>query len=186
MGIAIINRIHSYIRVGRLLHIITITECLIALFVVPRLYSTDPLNHLNLFLLKFAGICFLVSLPIFTQLDAWSRYQYYKQLKDQLYIYGYKNRILRPALKSRCQRDAATAAAAELGLNDVCKQFFKSRGYRWYHVLPDFIVNQPQFLLSRCFWITTFFVSFYTPKIDFSVLSSESIRQRFEIQLHHA
>ena len=112
-------------------------------------------------LFKWKIVFFLVTLPILAQLDARSRYQNYKQIKDQLLVYGFDERILKPTLKSRCLRDAAQVAADEAGYADRCRNHFLSSGYRWYHLLPDFVFRSPQFLLTGYFWRTTFFVPRY-------------------------
>ena len=96
-------------------------------------------------------------------------------------MYGFKTRILMPVLKSRCQRDAALVSAKELGLYHQCQKFFQVHGYRWYHLLPDFVFKKPQFLITKYFWQTTFFAPYYPPKIDFSDLSREKIQKRFKL-----
>lgn len=110
---------------------------------------------------------YLFSFPIFGQLDARSRFQNYKQIKDQIFIYGYDERIFKPVLKSRCQRDAAWLSAKELGYAKQCKSYFKSMGYRWYHLFPDFVFSKPEFLFTNYFWKTTFFTPRYVPKIKY-------------------
>ena len=161
-------RIRVYLYIGRLLHVITIIELLIAFLIVPLLYKIDTSQDLFLMGLCYFGMGFFISLPILSQLDVRSRYQNYKQLKDQFYIYGFDKRILNPVLKSRCQRDAAIISARELGLKKECVDYFKKHGYRWYHIIPDFIFTHPQFLLSKYFWKTTFFVPKYEPKVNYS------------------
>ena len=133
-----------------------------------------------LWLLKYYMLIFLASLPVFSQLDAWSRYQNYKQIKDQIYLYGYDERIFKPTLKSRCQRDAAWLSAQELGMGKECKRFFYSKGYKWYHIFPDFVFRKPQFLLTIYFWKTTFFTPRYHPKVkyDLEKFQSKSLSQR--------
>jgi hypothetical protein len=110
---------------------------------------------------KWKAVLWLGVLSILGQLDARSRYQNYKQIKDQLLQYGFDKRILRPALKSRCLRDAAQAAADDVGHGDRCRHHFLSCGYRWFHLLPDFAFRRPQFLLTAFFWRTTFFAPAY-------------------------
>lgn len=161
-------KIKVYLLAGRLLHIITIIELMIIILFIPMLYKIDTSQDLLLTGLRFYAMAFLASLPIFSQLDARSRYQNYKQIKDQIFIYGFDSRILKPVLKSKCQRDAAVISASELGLKKECINYFKSHGYKWYHLLPDFIFSKPQFLFSKYFWKTTFFVSRYQAKIDYS------------------
>jgi hypothetical protein len=98
---------------------------------------------------------------LFTQLDARSRFQEYKKVRDQLVRYGPDRRIFRSVAQSRCQRDAALAAARRLGHGAVCRAFFTAAGYRWYHLLPDFVYHRPRYLLSPAFYRATFFMPTY-------------------------
>jgi hypothetical protein len=164
-------RIQVYVQIGILLHVITILELFIAFLMVPLLYGIDTSQDLLLTGLCYFGMGFFISLPILSQLDVRSRFQNYKQIKDQFYIYGFDKRILGPVLKSRCQRDAAIVSADELGLKAECNDYFKSFGYKWHHIIPDFVFTHPQFLLSKYFWRTTFFVPKYKSKIDYFPLS---------------
>lgn len=166
MGIAKLQNIKSYILAGKLLHIITLLEILATLIIIPYLYSIESESLFGVGL-KYYAILYLISLPIFSQLDARSRFQNYKQIKDQIYIYGFKTKILKPILKSRCQRDAAHLSATELGFKKECENYFQSFGYKWYHLTPDFLFRKPQFLLTRYFWKTTFFTPTYTSKINY-------------------
>jgi len=170
----------SYILSGRLLHMITIIELIGVLIFVPIIFNIQIGQNPAFLFLKLAGIIYLISLPIFAQLDARSRFQNYKKIKDQLYIYGFDKRILRHVLKSRCQRDAALIAATELGLKESCTLYFQFYGYRWYHLLQDFVFRKPLFLFTKYFWFSTFFTPGYKPKIDFSNISENNIRIRFE------
>lgn len=167
-----VNIITSYFLAGKLLHIITILEVLVIIFIAPSIAEINTGTNYLYAGLKNYAIVFLVSLPLFSQLDARSRFQNYKQIKDQIYLYGYKERILAPVLKSKCQRDAAWLAAKELGLEKQCKLYFWENGYRWYHLFPDFLFNKPQFLFSIYFWRTTFFTPRYTSKVDYTSLKS--------------
>jgi hypothetical protein len=157
----------SYLKAGYLLHVITLSEIiffgLFFYFVdVASWFSSSDYIILKLIVLS-PSIC----MPLFAQLDARSRFQNYKLVKDHLYIYGFQTRILKPFIKSRCQRDAAKTAADELGLSNQCRQFFRSNGYKWYHLFPDVILKKPSILLTKNFWITTLFTKTYHPKIDF-------------------
>lgn len=158
------STIASYAKVGRLLHIMTAAELVMFfLFCANLPISFSEGFGLGL-IFRWISLSLIATLPILGQLDARSRYQNYKQIKDQLLLYGFDIRILRPTLKSRCLRDAALVAADELGHGGRCRAHFLSCGYRWYHLLPDFVFHSPQFLLSRYFWRTTFFVSGYRPR----------------------
>ncbi len=167
MNGSLLYKSRIYLSVGKFLHIITIIELAIMFLAIPTLLKTDTPHDLFLTGLRYHAVAFLVSLPVFSQLDARSRFQNYKQIKDQIYLYGFDTRILKPVLKSRCQRDAALVSATELGCKKECTDYFKSYGYRWYHLIPDFVFTHPQFLFSKYFWLTTFFVKGYQPKVDY-------------------
>lgn len=155
----------TYIRIGYLLHAVSLIE----IFLLCLLYSNDDFNNWLAGRSDFVFVCinlYLLSIPFFPQLDVRSRYQNYKMLRDQFYMYGFQPRIVKPFIKSRCQRDAALVAADDLGYAAVCKQHFYDHRYRWYHVLPDFLFSNPTFLLNRKFWETTFFAKCYKSRID--------------------
>ena len=157
----------------------TISE--IALLFVYLHYLTVGFS-VDFFSLPLLTIVFYLLLwmyPFSAQLDARSRYQNYKQIKDQIYNFGYNTRILKPVLKSRCQRDAAATAAHELGLRNECRKYFKNHGYRWYHLLPDFVFTHPFFFFSGYFWKTTFFAPTYKAKTDFKSLLSNTNKQKY-------
>ena len=164
------SALRSYFIAGKLLHLIALIEIVAILLIMPYLLEWDTGDNLVLTGLKLYAMGFLLSLPVFSQLDARSRYQNYKQIKDQIFLYGYDERIFRPVLKSRCQRDAAWLSAEELGFGAKCHSFFRSHGYRWYHILPDFVFKKPQFLLTGYFWRTTFFSPTYVPKVNYETL----------------
>jgi len=113
---------------------------------------------------------FFITNCILAELDAWSRFQSYKQLKDHLYLNGYNERLLRTMMKSMCQRQAALEAADELGMGAECRLFFNRKSYRRYHLIPDFIFENPAALVSGYFWRSTFFVPYYNPKVDFCAI----------------
>ena len=181
--------LRSYLRVGYFLHFMTLAE--LALICIAYSYlsiSFGDLTAAGIFF-KLILMSFLVVLPLFSQLDARSRYQNYKQIKDQLFFYGFDRRIFKPMLQSRCQRDAAMAAAEELEYGNRCRHYFRICGYRWYHLVPDFIFRAPYFLLTRAFWRRTFFMPTYRPRVDFKMMAgsvqrslkvSPMMRRRFK------
>lgn len=156
----------SYLRLGKLLHLITIVElALIALFVMHANLGLW-LSH-GAYPFKVLLLGYIICLPVFAQLDVRSRYQNYKQAKDQLYLYGFRSRILIPYMKSRCQRDAIITAGEELGLGQAVREFYSAHGYKWYHLFPDFAFSHPYYLLTPYFWKNTFFKEKYRAKINF-------------------
>jgi hypothetical protein len=122
-------------------------------------------------------------MPLFAQLDARSRYQNYKLVKDNLFAYGFQKRIVKPFIKSRCQRDAVKAAAYDLGRSQQCKEYFRINGYKWYHLTPDVIFKDPSLLLTKNFWITTLFAKTYHSKIDFKKQFFISIQQETSLSM---
>lgn len=142
----------GYLSAGALLHAITVVELFTILFIA-SLIGTHPLEH--------PASLMLCLFPLFTQLDARSRFQEYKKVKDQLIRYGPDRRIFKSVSSSRCQRNAALAAARQLGYATDCGDYFTTAGYRWHHLLPDFVNSHPRFLISAVFWRTTFFTPTY-------------------------
>ena len=165
----------SYLRAGYFLHVMTLAELALLCMVFSHFSVSfaDGLDAGIVFKLMF--LSFLVVLPIFSQLDARSRDQSYKRLKDQLFLYGFDRRIFKPVLKSRCQRDAALAAVEELGHGETCRAYFRTCGYRWYHLAPDFLFQTPYFLLTRSFWRTTFFMPTYRPRVDYQMITAKKV-----------
>jgi hypothetical protein len=161
------KKIISYLKAGYLLHIITLSEVIFFSSVYYLIDVSSWFTNSDYIILKLIVVSPSVCMPLFAQLDARSRFQNYKLVKDHLYIYGFQARILKPFIKSRCQRDAAKAAAKELGLSFECSEFFKKNGYKWYHLFPDVIFKKPSILLTKNFWTTTLFAKTYHPKIDF-------------------
>jgi len=101
------------------------------------------------------------SLPIFAEMDANGRYQDYKKLKDVIYEYGYDDRLVKPFVGSKCQREAVVMAAKDLDHFNSVKSLFLRLGYKWYHILPDLFVKNPLVLLKREFWLRILFSNTY-------------------------
>lgn len=152
--------VHAYLKAGLLIHMVTLLDIAVLGVFGPDLLwfraesRSDAVRNTLI-------LVFPVSVLILSQLDARSRFQSYKRVKDGLFTYGFDPRIVKPVLKSRCQRDAALAAADELGYKDLCLTYFRSKGYRWYHVLPDFVFSNPGLLADSRFWRSTFFSETY-------------------------
>ncbi len=153
----------NYLRAGKLLHLITILEILVIVILLPLLLQKDPGPGMAGMALQYYAVCFLLSLPVLSQLDARSRFQNFKKIKDAFYLRGFDPRILKPVLKSSCQRQAALLASTKTGYGVQCRQYFKSKGYRWYHLFPDFVFLHPGFVFTKAFWRTTFFAPYYAP-----------------------
>lgn len=94
-------------------------------------------------------------------LDARSRFQDYKRAKDLFFENGPHPRVARLFAHSKCQRDAALAAARDLGMAGELKRFYRQCGYGWYHLLPDAVFKHPRLFFRRRYWQRTLFAPFY-------------------------
>lgn len=150
----------TYLRTGYILHGFSILVFTLFLLCFSRLQSSAGWSLIVFALLSM----FLFSITITSQLDAYSRYQNYKLAKDLMYQNGCRILIMKPLSRSRCQRDALAEAAHQLGLHVPVKQYFNSLGYRWYHVVPSVLIENPLVILTRSYWFTTFFVPTYKSK----------------------
>ena len=81
-----------------------------------------------------AGICWL---------DAYARHRDYHRIRAMLAKYGFRPRVFDLVAASRCQRDAALHAARVTGHDGHARSHFRALGYRWYHLLPDPVVDNP-------------------------------------------
>lgn len=157
-------RIRLYFRVGFMLHLITALSIAGILFYMKYLIAHANDIPSNKIIYGWLLLLWGSSLPVFAQLDARSRFQNYKLLKDLLHRYGFQFRFVRALRHSRCQRDAALTAAGMLGYSVDLKKYYSRCGYRWFHLLPDFIFTAPLYLFTRHFWMTTFFTRSYLSK----------------------
>jgi len=148
------KNVPGYLSAAVLLHVVTAVELL--LFLAMTGIEHHPVKDPAIVLL---GVAIL-----FTQLDARSRFQEYKRLRDQLIRYGADRRIFLSIAGSRCQRDAGLAAARQVGHETACRRIFLAMGYRWYHLLPDFAWHHPGYLLSPAFLRKTFFLPAYASR----------------------
>lgn len=163
----------SYLRSGRLLYsslILFMAESLIYWYFLQQSYMREDW-YWFIFWLAFFGFSFLHIFLVMA--DGWSRYQNYKRVKDQLFLYGFDTRIISQYMGSACQRIAALTAAEELLLKQDVANFFYAQGYRWYHWIPDFMIRDPLFLIRASFWSRTFLEKYYETRIDFYAVSLE-------------
>lgn len=157
----------SYLRVGRLLYYS------LFLFLLESLYYWVELkaayDHSSKIVIGFWVWCFLFSfIHIFLVImDGYSRYQNYKRAKDQFYVHGFKSRIANLYIGSKCQRMAAEVAADELGIGDNVREHYNSKGIKWYHYIPYFMIKDPLFLFKKNFWSRTFLEKGYTSQFDY-------------------
>jgi len=163
-----------YLNVGRLLHIVAILAFSIAVFSFVSLINLDFNSDINSGIIWSAVFIIFFSMCILAELDGYSRFQNYKQVKDQLYLNGLQGRLLKPLMISSCQREAALLAGKELGFYSDVKHYFYVKGYRWYHIIPDFVFKNPLFFFTDYFWRTTFFTPYYSSKVNYD--NSEELK----------
>ncbi len=99
-------------------------------------------------------------IAVFAEADAASRLREYQRLLRLLRDHGWQERFVRPIAASRCQRDAAAAAAATAGCRREINALFRRMGYRWYHLLPDAVFHNPRYLATGRFLRCAFFVRY--------------------------
>lgn len=166
------NWLLSYWNVGVLLH------CSVLLFVLESYFYWVRLRNAFLqdiaisTLFWLACLLFAFSHIFLVIMDAWSRFQNYKRIKDHLYIHGFTPKLARHYSGSKCQRNAVLVAAAELGIRDQVENYYKKLGIKWFHFIPQFMVRDPLFLFKRYFWSRTFMEKYYEPRINFQALNN--------------
>jgi hypothetical protein len=126
-------------------------------------------NHIKFEAYEFISIpgflsLFFFSLCITTELDAYSRYQNYKLVKDLFYKHGFREMIAKPFSKSSCQRHAAVEAGRQLEFSDKIENYFYNMGYRWHHIVPSMLIDKPLLFFTKDYWTSTFFVPRYKSK----------------------
>jgi len=156
-----------FYTIGKFLHFVAAMAFILALVSAIKLVTLSHEPEAIYWLVWLVGLVVFAPMSVLAELDAYSRFQNYKQLKDQIFLNGYQERLLKPLTRSSCQREAAILACEELGLGQKSKSYFYARGYRWYHVIPDFVFKQPMFFFSLYFWRTTFFTPYYVSKINY-------------------
>lgn len=179
------NKVLTYIKTGYLLHCITVCELALLYILLYPLHVGEWMLETDTTTRFFILLPLLWS-PIFPQLDARSRYQDYKMMKDYFYLYGFDARLVKHVAKSRCQRDAVIVAAREMGVEAECMRYFNNRGYKWYHLFPDIIFDRPAVLLSKSFWATTFFTKTYHPKFDHTAINVSGRAKPADLQVKAA
>lgn len=158
----IMMRICRYLQTGYLLHFITLLAVVLCIFSL--IETIDVLKNANDWkesALMVYFTLYIFSLLFFSQLDAYSRYQNYKMIKDKIFYYGFDTRILKPFVYSRCQRDAISVAVRELNYSEEWKILMKQYDFRWFHLLPHIIIGKPSVLFTKQYWSKTLFVKTY-------------------------
>ncbi|MEQ9300625.1 MAG: hypothetical protein RIF33_18790 [Cyclobacteriaceae bacterium] len=163
----------SYFRVGRLLYGalgLFILESWIYWVELKEAFEAGSIFWIGFWIWSF-GFSFIHIFLVMA--DGWSRYQNYKRAKDQFFMHGFHPRIADMYIVSKCQRMAAEVAAAELGIDSEVKAHYASRGVKWYHYVPYFMVEDPLFFLSKDFWSKTFLEKNYKPRFDYRKIQLE-------------
>jgi hypothetical protein len=88
--------------------------------------------------------------------DGICRYHEYIRVFYLLKTYGFRKKFINKVSNSRCQRDAALLAADHAGFLLLVKKHFFSQGYRWYHILPDPVADNPLYFFKPSFLSNTF------------------------------
>ncbi|MGE4293955.1 MAG: hypothetical protein AB7E32_17325 [Desulfovibrio sp.] len=83
------------------------------------------------------------ALGLIALLDAVARHIDYHRIRRMLERYGFRERLFHVVSSSRCQRDAALFAARRTGHLPQARRVFHDLGYRWYHLLPDKVADNP-------------------------------------------
>lgn len=167
------STIVSYWNVGSLLHCSLILFVLESVFYWAKLKEAYVHNTLFVVLFWLWSLLFSFSHIFMVIMDAWSRFQNYKRVKDHLFMHGFTQKIARHYQGSKCQRNAVLVAARELGLEEEVRAYYRKRGIRWFHFIPQFMVKDPLFLFKRYFWSRTFMEKHYVPKFNFRELNQK-------------
>jgi hypothetical protein len=154
------KKILTFIRAGRLLHFFFLCS-LVFLVISVNQIKFEGYDFISIY--GFLSL-FFFSWCITTELDAYSRYQNYKIAKDLFYKHGFRPMIAKPFSKSSCQRDAAAEAGRQLGLSDEIEKYFYNMGYRWHHIIPSMLIENPLLFFTKGYWTSTFFVPCYKSK----------------------
>lgn len=162
----------SYWNVGVLLHCSVFLFLLESYFYWLKLKSAYIEGGIIQTLFWLGCLLFAFSHVFLVIMDAWSRFQNYKRIKDHLYVHGFTPKLARHYSGSKCQRNAVLVAAAELGLRNQVEVYYNKIGIKWFHFIPQFMVRDPFFLFKRYFWSRTFMEKYYKPRFNFRDLGN--------------
>lgn len=148
--------LYLYFRVAPFPHLTSIKVSLLSWLAgikARELLVTDMTGWAWMFML----LCGLFAWGVvLCQADALSRFQEFKRLLNIIHRYGFRARFFKLFASSRCQRDAALAAARQAGICPQAREYFNSLGYKWYHILPDTIIQNPLRFFHPAFLMATF------------------------------
>lgn len=162
--VLLLKKLSDFIVVGRLLHLTAIFS-LVFIYWFWELTSQALIEKEYGYVALYAYLwLYMISIPVFAELDAHSRYQNFKMVRDLFFKYGYKDRFVKSMQYSKCQREAAIFAAKKTGYSELVITYFRKNGKKWFHYFPSFLISNPLFLFTKQFWISTFFVKYYRIK----------------------
>ena len=154
------NQFVRYLKVGIYLHMMAIFGIWLLWKGVQGIVNYNVENNIVFYIwLFFIWVGFILFL--FSTLDAFGRYQNYKLIKDKLYILGFDGRLVKPFMYSNCQRIAILVAAIDLNCAIEVKNYLYTKGYRWYHILPETWTRSPFILFTQSFWEKILFTKKY-------------------------
>ena len=150
-----------YMKVGSFLHFMSLLSIILCYIAFQLSFQEFNMERIfSGFSWFFLGLG-LSTVPIFAEFDARGRYQNYKQIKDAIQNRGFDNRLIKPFMHSKCQRDAVIVAAEDLGFKKEVSDYYFGQGYRWYHILPDEFIKNPLILFYGLFWKRILFTRRY-------------------------
>jgi hypothetical protein len=154
-------RIKMYLQVGRMLHAMFILGAFLFYFFANKAIGAFQNNTILWSVVYAYFSLYGFTLLFFSQFDALSRYQNYKMVKDKIYEYGLQERLIKPFVYSRCQREAVLMASVAFDKKMECQKVFKKMGFKWFHILPRVLIRKPSLLFSKKYWSITLFASQY-------------------------
>lgn len=143
----------TYVRAAPLPHLLTVVS--VAVSEVVAVLACLAESGLVSWPLRISSLGWL-GLALLAQADAFCRWREYRRVKAMFDRWGYYPRMLSPLARSRCQRDAGMYAAKEAGFGHLARAHYRTLGYRWYHLMPDLVVQNPVNFLSPGFLKATF------------------------------
>jgi ABC-type multidrug transport system fused ATPase/permease subunit len=168
-------RIKMYLQVGRMLHAMFILGAFLFYFFANKAIGAFQNNTILWSVVYAYFSLYGFTLLFFSQFDALSRYQNYKMVKDKIYEYGLQERLIKPFVYSRCQREAVLMASVAFDKKMECQKVFKKMGFKWFHILPRVLIRKPSLLFSKKYWSITLFASQYQSRYFFMVVQSIEI-----------
>lgn len=107
------------------------------------------LGIFGIFLTKYTVVGYLIAIIFLA--DGIGRSRDYFRLKAKLKVMDL-HYLIRRNRHTHCQRQTILLAA--LGLKSrYVNRYYRKLGYRWYHLAPDWVIDNKKILLTRRFWV---------------------------------